>query len=133
MIDQPGSNSVSYAVEYRKHPGGDPCVAGVSLAGAPTEPGQHHDEGDDVEQRRHHRVHNLQPQERERKLYLDIVSDLQKVVEHPDQAHYEACDDNEEKPVVVSQSKIVNKSRTQERMSVYYVASNTISETKYSS
>lgn len=67
----PGSRTCcEFIIDVLTYPGGDPCVAGVSLAGAPTEPGQHHDEGDDVEQRRHHRVHNLQPQERERKLYL---------------------------------------------------------------
>ena len=104
-----GHNSKGEAYETT-YPSGHSGVTQMRSIGfltvrAPAEAGQHHDEGDHVEDGGHHREDQLHLQEGEGKLHLDEVPHLQQVEEGPEDGDDEAGDDYEEEEVVVADSK----------------------------
>ena len=73
--------------------------------GAPAEARQHHDERDDVEQGCHDCEDHLHLEEGERQLDLDEITNLKKIEEGPEERNDETCDNDEEKPMIVSNTK----------------------------
>ena len=73
-VRQVGAVAVRRRVEYGKNTAGHAGVAlgtaGLVGGGAPAEPRQQHNEGDQVGDRRHERKHNFQLQKRERQFHL---------------------------------------------------------------
>ena len=92
------------------HPAGYSGVAEVrsviSLGGgAPAEPGEDDNEGDEVEEGGHRRVDHLHLEEGEGKLDLDVVPDPEQVEEGPEDRDYEAGHHHEEEPVIVTHAE----------------------------
>ena len=92
------------------HPAGYSGVAEVrsviSLGGgAPAEPGEDDDEGDEVEEGGHCRVDHLHLEEGEGQLDLDVVLDPEQVEEGPEDRDNEAGHHHEEEPVIVTHAE----------------------------
>jgi len=109
LVGEVGAQAIGNRVENAKYPRCHPGVADVAVfnmaAGAPPEPGQEDDPGNDVKHRRQQGEDHLHPHEGEGQFHLYCVLHLEQVEEGPDEGDDEGGDDDEEEEVVVAETK----------------------------
>lgn len=114
LVREVGAQAVGNRVENTKHPrcnsGVTDVTADLVAGGAPPEPGEDDDPGDDVEDGGEQGEDHLQLHEGERQLHLYRILDLEEVEECPDEADDEGGDDDEEEEVVVAEPKEISTS-----------------------
>jgi len=114
LVREVGAQAVGNRVENAKHPrcnsGVTDVTADLVAGGAPPEPGEDDDPGDDVEDGGEQGEDHLQLHEGERQLHLYRILDLEEVEECPDEADDEGGDDDEEEEVVVPEPKEISTS-----------------------
>jgi len=107
-------STIGNGVKNSKYPSSHPGITEVcpsAIAGsAPTKSGKNDDEGNQVEDGGNNREDHLNLQKGERKFDLDKVPDLEKIEEGPDESDNEAGDNDEEKPMIVAETKIISLS-----------------------
>jgi len=111
LVGEVGAQTIGNRVENAKYPCCHPGVTDGAVydvaGGAPAEPRQEDDPGDDVEHRRQQGEDHLHPHEGEGQFHLYCVLHLEQVEEGPDEGDDEGGDDDEEEKVVVAETKVI--------------------------
>jgi len=113
LVGEVGAQTIGNRVENAKYPCCHPGVTDGAVydvaGGAPAEPRQEDDPGDNVEHRRQQGEDHLHPHEGEGQFHLYCVLHLEQVEEGPDEGDDEGGDDDEEEKVVVAETKVIRR------------------------